>query len=108
MRKATRTKLRFAAGYLGDVKRHSWENYLDKAYDIVEAAYDDEYDAMCNYPENFHGTESFERIEEACDCLSSALGSISHVRSVMRDGPADELGDAVDQAVSDIFDAINA
>lgn len=108
MKKATREKLRFAAGYLGDVKHHGWAEYLDKAYDIVEAAYDDEYDAMCNYPENLQGTEAFERIEEACDCLSSALSSISQIRIAMRNGTAEEFGNAVDQAVSDIFDAINA
>ena len=60
---------------------------IETALDIVNRVKDEEEDAMCNYPENLQGTETYENMEVAVDTMEE-------VTSAIEDG-VDSLNNAV-------------
>lgn len=60
---------------------------IEAALDIVNSVKDEEEDAMCNYPENLQGTETYENMEVAVDTMEE-------VTSAIEDG-VDSLNNAV-------------
>lgn len=60
---------------------------IEAALDIVNSVKDEEEDAMCNYPENLQGTETYETMEVAVDTMEE-------VASAIEDG-VDSLNNAV-------------
>lgn len=53
---------------------------LDSAIRIVQRVYDREEDCVDNYPENLHGTERYEQMEDAVESLSEALDKLSEAQ----------------------------
>lgn len=49
---------------------------IEAALDIVNSVKDEEEDAMCNYPENLQGTETYETMEVAVDTMEDAVSNI--------------------------------
>ena len=60
---------------------------IEAALDIANSVKDEEEDAMCNYPENLQGTETYENMEVAVDTMEE-------VASAIEDG-VDSLNNAV-------------
>ena len=60
---------------------------IETALNIVNSVKDEEEDAMCNYPENLQGTETYENMETAVDTMEE-------VTSAIEDG-VDSLNNAV-------------
>ena len=53
---------------------------INKAINIINRVCDSERDAVDNYPENLHGTERFECMEEAVDNLDEAVEKIEEAK----------------------------
>ena len=49
---------------------------IETALDIVNGVKDEEEDAMCNYPENLQGTETYENMEVAVDTMEEVTSAI--------------------------------
>ena len=49
---------------------------IEAALDIANSVKDEEEDAMCNYPENLQGTETYETMEVAVDTMEDAVSNI--------------------------------
>ncbi len=49
---------------------------LERAKYIVELASSEESDCLSNMPENLEGSQRYEDMETAVDCLEDAIGSI--------------------------------
>ena len=53
---------------------------LGRAASIVDQVYDQEVDAVENYPENLQGTETYESMEDAVDNLDEAAEKIEEAK----------------------------
>ena len=59
-------------------------NMLSSVASIVEAVCDVEQDCVDNYPENLQGTEKYERMESAVDNLNDALEKIDDAKECIQ------------------------
>ena len=65
---------------------------IETALNIVNSVKDEEEDAMCNYPENLQGTETYENMETAVDTMEEvasviedAVGSLNDAVSLLEE-----------------------
>lgn len=80
MNKLRRKEIDAVIDKLENVKTmENTEEIISVLEDIVgdiQNIYDDEYDYMENIPENLQGSERYEKAEEACDNLESAIDTL--------------------------------
>lgn len=55
-------------------------SHIERAIILSEIVLDKESDCIDNYPENLQGTETFEKMENAVDCLNDALESLEEAK----------------------------
>ena len=68
---------------MNEKRRNTLRNAMDlltRASIIVDSVCDEESDAMDNIPENLQGTERYEAMEDAIDCLNEASEKIEEAR----------------------------
>lgn len=67
-------------------RRERLENLLEQIENVkgsVEEILSEEEDARDNFPENFMGSEAYERSDAACDSLTDAVSSLEDAISSM-------------------------
>lgn len=55
-------------------------NSLNNAESYISTALDQEQDCLDNMPENLEGSERYEKMQNAADCLEEAIESIESAR----------------------------
>lgn len=58
--------------------------FLSQASLIIDRALDMEEDCISNYPENLHGSDRFEKMEDSAEFLESASDKISDIIEDLR------------------------
>lgn len=56
-----------------------------RIYNVVCDVYDKEQESIDNYPENLHGTEIFENMEESVEKLENLLDVLDEVENIITD-----------------------
>lgn len=67
---------------MNNTRRKALQSIIDKLDDLkfdIEILQEEEEDYRDNIPENLQGSERYEKAEEACDNLDSAVYSLEEV-----------------------------
>lgn len=57
--------------------------HLTEADGVLSFVYDEEQDALNNWPESLEGTERYQQSENACDALDDALALVREASEVI-------------------------
>lgn len=58
---------------------------IQNASDDLSSLYDEESDALANWPENLQGTDRYAECDDACDCISTAISSLMDASSALEE-----------------------
>ena len=78
------------------------EAWIEDLIDVIHDVLGDEEDVMYNIPENLQGSEMYEKVEEACDNLENAIGSLE---SIDTEDEKEYIIDMISEAIEFLDDA---
>lgn len=59
--------------------------HLDDVITEIDFLYDEESEALDNYPENLQGSDKYDALNESCEILSDAINDLNEVKDLLEE-----------------------